>query len=71
MSNIKEIFKVRFMTDDHETWPAWYPPKGTVGTVVAMDDDGIWVDWPKGSTDEPGPWMCCLEDVEIVGGEGC
>ena len=71
MSHIKEIFKVRFNTDDHDIFPAWYPPKGTVGTVVEMNDNGIWVDWPKGSTDEPGPWFCRLEDVDIVGGNEC
>ena len=71
MGKVKSLCKVRFITDDHDIMPDWYPPNGTVGEVVEISDEGVWVDWPEGSTDMRGPWFCRLEDVEVIGGKLC
>lgn len=38
----------------HEKNPKWYPPVGTVGTVMHDEDD--WIQWPKGSTSLDDCW---------------
>lgn len=44
----------------------FYPPIGTLGTVVYVDyDNSIKVKWDKG-TDDDGVWWCEKSDVVIV-----
>ena len=44
--------KVRFMNAEaHGCDPWYYPPVGAIGTVLSIDsDDGVYVQWPEGST---------------------
>ena len=48
--------------DDKET--GYYPPVGTFGTVVGIDNTGVRVKWDSGTKD--GCWWCSFEDVENV-----
>lgn len=50
-------------SDERET--GYYPPTGTLGTVVYVDDDSIKVKWDNG-TDDDGIWWCEKSDVVIA-----
>lgn len=52
--------------EDKET--GYYPPVGTCGTVVDIDDVGIRVKWDSGTKGE-GIWWCGFKDVEAVNEE--
>lgn len=49
--------------EDKET--GFYPPVGTFGTVVGIDNTGVRVKWDSGTNGE-GVWWCGCEDVEEV-----
>ena len=46
----------------------YYPPTGTLGTIVKVDEDGIMVKWDSG-TKGNGEWYCDFEDVVEVDDE--
>lgn len=49
--------------EDKET--GFYPPVGTLGTVVNADNTGVRVNWDSGTKGE-GVWWCGYKDVEVV-----
>lgn len=58
--------RVRYISIDSEDDKAtgFYPPVGTCGIIVNMDEDGPMVKWDNGTKD--GEWWCCFDDVEVV-----
>lgn len=64
--------KVRYITEDtaevKET--GYYPPKGTVGTVIGIDliftTAPYLIKWPKGTTRSDGCWYVERKDIELV-----
>lgn len=46
--------------------PDYYPSIGTVGVVNSVDDNGVWVQWPEGSTFGDDLWHAQFEDVKFV-----
>lgn len=47
--------------------PEFFPPVGTIGTVIRTDTDGdIYVQWPDHSTSCDDCWWCDREIVELV-----
>lgn len=64
--------KVRYITEDtpeaKET--GYYPPKGTVGTVIGIDwifaTAPYLIRWPKGTTKPDGCWYVSKEDIGLV-----
>ena len=47
----------------HETHPAWYPPPGTKGKVLADRGNALLVKW-QGGTSGDRRWVCLTEDIE-------
>ena len=45
----------------HEEHPEFYPEVGTVGTVVGVGVNDVFVKWKKGSTTEDDTWYCGFE----------
>lgn len=77
MDVIKIGDKVKFICEEaHTEMPTWYPPVGTVGNVIEVDDEdpndiGIHVAWPEDCGVAPSgknvyEWWCNLKNVEIV-----
>lgn len=62
--------KVRYITEDTEKYKAtgFYPPKGTIGTVIGIEDDraSYFIRWPKGTTKSDGCWYAGEDDVELI-----
>ena len=62
--------KVRYITEDDssEKEPGFYPPKGTLGVVVRIEDDAVpyLIKWPEGTTKGDGFWYVCRKDIELV-----
>lgn len=62
--------KVRYVTEDpvSEKELGFYPPKGTIGVVVRIEDDAVpyLIKWPKGTTKGDGRWYVGREDIELV-----
>lgn len=60
--------KVRF-TDAkaHDRAPSWFPPAGTIGTVIGTCDDGdVYVQWPeRGASDYVRRWSAPAK-LELV-----
>ena len=62
--------KVRYITEDAA--PAkelgFYPPKGTTGVVVRIENDDVpyLIRWPDGTTKGDGFWYTEKETVELV-----
>ena len=48
----------------HEEEPQYYPPVGTVGTVLHNGDD--WIQWPKGSTSMDDIWCAPVEALKLA-----
>ena len=48
----------------HSSYPEFYPPAKTIGTVAKIgesgytDEDLIMVQWPSGTTSENNSWWC-------------
>lgn len=62
--------KVRYITEDSEDLKetGFYPPKGTIGTVIWIGDDAgqCYIKWPEGTTKGSGCWYTEKESVELV-----
>ena len=60
--------KVRYIGKDHKEMPVFYPPIGTIGTVVNQlnEYDDVYIQWAKGSTSREDCWYCDRHDVELV-----
>lgn len=56
--------RVKYIKEDTEDDKStgYYPPIGTLGTVLLADDFGCQVKWDEGT--KGGAWWCDLEDVE-------
>ena len=64
--------KVRYITEDDvsEKELGFFPPNGTIGTVIGID----WIfaaapyliKWPDGTTKGDGCWYVGREDIELV-----
>lgn len=59
---------VKFIDEaEHKDCPEYYPPVGTVGTILRVGPNDIFVRWPEGKTDKPNKWYCdaqCVEEVQ-------
>lgn len=61
--------KVRYIIDAATTkgFPEFYPPKGTVGTVIGIEDNPFYlIRWPEGTTQGDGCWYAKKEDIELI-----
>lgn len=68
-NNFKVGDIVRYLKDTlnyDESEKIYYPPVGTVGIIVSMEEDDIQVQWPKGTTLDEGCWYVGPEDIEKV-----
>lgn len=68
-SDIEVGDKVRYIIDAATTkkFPEFYPPKGTIGTVIGIEDSPSYlIRWPKGTTKGDGCWYAKKEDIELV-----
>lgn len=67
--DIKVGDKVRYIIDAATTkeFPEFYPPKGTIGTVIGIEDSHFYlIRWPEGTTEDDGCWYAKEEDIELV-----
>lgn len=67
--DIKVGDKVRYITDADTTkeFPEFYPPKGTIGTVIGIEDSPLYlIRWPEGTTEDDGCWYAKEEDIELI-----
>ena len=66
---IKVGDKVRYIIDAATTkeFPEFYPPKGTIGTVIGIEDGPFYylIRWPEGTTQGDGCWYAKEEDIEL------
>lgn len=64
--------KVRYITEDTDDIKelGYYPPKGTVGTVIGIDSifdaAPYHIKWPEGTTKWNGCWYVSRGDIELV-----
>lgn len=64
--------KVRYITEDIDEVKksGFFPPKGTIGTVIGIEDlDCVapyHIRWPEGTTKWNGCWYVGKEDIELV-----
>ena len=67
---IKVGDRVRYITEDGVSAKelGFYPPKGTIGVVVRIEDDAVpyLIKWPEGTTKDDGHWYVGREDIELV-----
>lgn len=67
---IKVGDRVRYIAEDsqEDKESGYYPPKGTIGVVVGIEDDAVpyLIKWPKGTTKGDGCWYVGREDIELV-----
>lgn len=70
--DIKVGDRVRYITEDskEDKDSRFYPPKGTIGTVIGIEDDGApyHIRWPEGTTKPDGCWYVREKDIELVDG---
>ena len=61
---------VRYITEDTDEIKetGYYPPKGTIGVVIRIEDDAApyLIRWPDGTTKDDGCWYVCRKDIELV-----
>ena len=61
---------VRYITEntDEIKETGYYPPKGTIGVVIRIEDDAApyLIRWPEGTTKDDGCWYVCRKDIELV-----
>ena len=58
--------RVRYINPDEDPYNNYYyPPVGTLGTVVRCDEDGPEVKWDSG-TKVDVIWWCDFNDIEVV-----
>ena len=62
--------KVRYITEDsiESKESGFYPPKGTIGVVIRIEDDAVpyLIKWPEGTTRGDGFWYVGREDIELI-----
>ena len=62
--------RVRYIAEDAvlDEKQRFYPPKGTIGVVVRIEDDSdtYLVRWPDGTTKVDGFWCADKENVELA-----
>ena len=64
--------KVRYITDDPDEIKetGYYPPKGTIGTVIGIDSifsvAPYHIKWPEGTTKWNGCWYVERKDIELI-----
>ena len=62
--------KVRYISENVEPNKelGYYPPKGTVGVVVRIEDDVVpyLIRWPDGTTKGDGFWYTEKDSIELV-----
>ena len=62
--------KVRYITEDsiEDKESGYYPPKGTIGVVIGIEDDAApyLIRWPDGTTRGDGFWYVGRDDIELV-----
>ena len=62
--------KVRYITEDDVSAKelGFYPPKGTIGVVVRIENDSApyLIRWPDGTTKGDGFWYAEKESIELV-----
>ena len=67
---IKVGDKVRYITEDDmsEKELGFFPPKGTIGVVIRIEDDAVpyLIRWPDEKTKGDGFWYASREDIELV-----
>ena len=58
--------RVRYVREDSELMrkTGWYPPIGTLGTVMEITEDAFRVQWDSG-TREDGIWYCAKKAVTL------
>ena len=68
--DIKVGDRVRYIAEDsiEDKESGFYPPKGTIGEVILIEDDATpyRIRWPKGTTRGNGCWYVERENVELV-----
>lgn len=67
---IKVGDKVRYIFEDskEDKESGFYPPKGTIGTVLWIGNDSgqCHIQWPMGTTKGGGCWYVEKENIELV-----
>ena len=67
---IKVGDRVRYIFEDskEDKETGFYPPKGTVGTVlwVGYESGQCYIQWPEGTTEGSGRWHTEIKSVELV-----
>ena len=67
---IKVGDRVRYIAEDsvEDKESGFYPPKGTIGTVIWVGNDSgqYHIQWPMGTTKGGGCWYTEKESVELV-----
>lgn len=62
--------RVRYITEDTDDIKelGYYPPKGTTGVVVRIENDDVpyLIRWPEGTTKWNGCWYVEKENIELV-----
>ena len=62
--------KVRYIAEDsiEEKELGFFPPKGTIGVVIKIEDDAVphLIKWTEGTTKGDGFWYVNREDIELV-----
>ena len=68
--DIKVGDRVRYIAEDskEDKETGFYPPKGTVGTVLWVGNDSgqCYIRWPEGTTEGSGRWHTEIKSVELV-----
>ena len=67
---IKVGDRVRYIAEDDVSTKelGFYPPKGSIGVVVRIEDDAVpyLIKWPEGTTKYDRCWYVGREDIELV-----
>ena len=65
--NVKVGSKVRMIDDIcYKYNPMWFPPAGTMGTIINANDIDALIQWPSGITSEDDRWFCTLHYLEVL-----
>ena len=68
--DIKVGDRVRYITEDPDEIKetGYYPPKGTIGVVIGIEDGAVpyLIRWPDEKTKGDGFWYASREDIELV-----
>lgn len=62
--------RVRYIAEDSDELKetGFYPPKGTVGTVIGIENDRApyHIRWPEGTTKDDGCWYVNRGTIELI-----